>query len=513
MGRSSAASRGEDAHDPVSETFIERPAPADVAQPPGSTLHRVDPAVILESVAEAIFVFDPGTLEIVEANAGATELLGRTREELLGRSVMDALPGLDGDRFAIHLTAVLDGAGEPASLIVDHTRPDGRSSPLEVLLQPVDLRDGSRMLVALARDVRSRIQTQIRLQRLAELEHARAAELNAVIRAMGEAVIVCAADGAITLLNPAAESMFPNVEERTYDDVLGQLQDPDGIAPRLGTSGGPVALRAANPPERWIEVATYPVTTGSSSDEPAEATIVVLRDVTQARHLEAVRETFIGILSHELRTPVTTIFGGAKLLARERSSLDEETRRGIFRDIHDEAERLQRLVEDVVALNRFGEDSHGEIGREPVLLQRLLPGVVRSEDGRWPGVQFELDVASGLPTVSADPTYIEQVVRNLLSNAAKYGGLDATVRIRAEAGTGEVIVRVLDDGPGFPIEERDRLFELFYRSARTASSAGGAGIGLFVCARLVAAMGGRIWAQPRPEGGAEFGFALPELSE
>jgi PAS domain S-box-containing protein len=497
----------------VSDTLIERQAPADGPRLPRAR-HPVDPALILDSVDEAIFVFDPETLEIAEANRRAAELLGRPPEELIGESVVEAMPGVDAQQFGAHVAAVLAGSAHPASLIVDPVAAEGRSSPVEVLLQPVDLADGSRMLVALARDVRSRIQTQIRLQRLAELEHARAAELNAVIRAMGEAVIVCAADGSITLLNPAAESMFPEVEERTYADVLAELQDPDGLAPRLGTSGGPVQLKAARPPERWVEIATYPVGTGSSGSGPVEATIVVLRDVTQARHLEAVRETFIGILSHELRTPVTTIFGGAKLLAREHSSLDEETRRGIFRDIYEEAERLQRLVEDVVALNRFGEEVAGEIGREPVLLQRLLPGVVRSEDGRWPGVTFKLEMASGLPTVSADPTYVEQVIRNLLSNAAKYGGIHSTVHIQAEAGENEVIVRVLDDGPGFPIEERDRLFELFYRSARTAGAAGGAGIGLFVCARLVAAMGGRIWAEPRAEeGGAEFGFALPELSE
>jgi two-component system sensor histidine kinase KdpD len=200
------------------------------------------------------------------------------------------------------------------------------------------------------------------------------------------------------------------------------------------------------------------------------------------------------------------------LLARETSALDEETRRGIFRDIYEESERLQRLVEDVVALNRFGEEA-GEIGWEPVLVQRLLPRVVQSEDGRWPGIAFELDIESGLPTVSADPTYVEQVIRNLLSNAAKYGGMDSTVVIRAESGDREVIVRVLDGGPGFPVEETERLFELFYRSPGTAGTAGGAGIGLFVCARLMRAMGGRIWATPRPGRGAEFGFALPELDE
>jgi signal transduction histidine kinase len=76
-----------------------------------------------------------------------------------------------------------------------------------------------------------------------------------------------------------------------------------------------------------------------------------------------------------------------------------------------------------------------------------------------------------------------------------------------------VLVRVLDDGPGFAAEETDRLFELFYRSPGTATTASGAGIGLFVCARLIGAMGGRIWASPRPEGGAEFGFALDELDD
>jgi signal transduction histidine kinase len=142
-----------------------------------------------------------------------------------------------------------------------------------------------------------------------------------------------------------------------------------------------------------------------------------------------------------------------------------------------------------------------------------VPSVVHSEEDRWPGVRFEIEIAAALPTVAADPTYTEQVVRNLVSNAAKYGGPGSTVTIRASAGAGEVVVQVLDDGPGFPSDETNRLFELFYRSPGTAATASGAGIGLFVCARLVAAMGGRIWAEPRNEGGAEFGFALPELRD
>ena len=133
------------------------------------------------------------------------------------------------------------------------------------MLQPVDLPGSSRAIVAIARDVRERIEVQVRLQRLAQAEHARAAELNAVIRAMGEAVVVCAADGTITLTNPAGERLFPDVEERTYAEILDQLNDPDGDAPPLGALGGPVEIRTRADPERWIELATYPVNVGVGS--------------------------------------------------------------------------------------------------------------------------------------------------------------------------------------------------------------------------------------------------------
>jgi K+-sensing histidine kinase KdpD len=100
-----------------------------------------------------------------------------------------------------------------------------------------------------------------------------------------------------------------------------------------------------------------------------------------------------------------------------------------------------------------------------------------------------------------------------MGNAAKYGGPEKTVKVVVSSGADEVQVRVLDEGPGFPDQEAGRLFELFYRSPTTASMAGGAGIGLFVCRRLIEAMGGRMWAQPRPTGGAEFGFALKVFNE
>ena len=345
-----------------------------------------------------------------------------------------------------------------------------------------------------------RLADEARLAELVHAEHERAAELNAVVGAIGDPLVVVGADGTIPLANRAAEPFVTAGSERTLASLLRRFVDPPPADVRELVARSPLQLRTPDPDPRWYEVAAYPV-------EPGAETILILHDVTEVRIRESIRDSFIGVLSHELRTPVTTIFAGAKVLARPDSRLDEAARASIFEDIHAEAERLHRLVEDVVALTRFGEGAL-EIGTDPVLLQRVVPAVIRSEEGRWPGGDFEVDLAPDLPPVAGDLTYVEQVLRNLLANAMKYGGPKPVARIEATATGRDVTVRVLDRGPGFPADEASRLFELYYRSPSVARLVSGSGIGLFVCARLIEAMGGQIWAANRTGGGAEFGFTL-----
>ncbi|HZC32976.1 MAG TPA: GAF domain-containing protein [Candidatus Bathyarchaeia archaeon] len=479
---------------------------------------------LLDATRDAVLMFDPVTGRIDYANRGAADQLGAPADELVGTHIVDHVdsptelplddPAARAAAGLAHLVgSLLGGPSDTRTETLRFRTAAGATVPVEVRLQAVAAAGGEpARILAIARDIRDRIEAQERLTALATAEHARAAELNAVIRAMGEGVFVCSPDGRIILANPAAEDVFPGVGDQTYAEFLARIEDPDRRAPRLGAPGGPVELRTRSNEERWIELSTWPVWPGAETEGArANETIVMVRDVTEQRQRQAVRDTFIGVLSHELRTPVTTIYAGSKVLARS-EGLSDETQREIFDDIANEAERLHRLVEDVVAMTRFGEEA-GELGAEPVLLQRVLPTVVGSEEGRWPDVTFSLDVPAGLPTVVADPTYVEQVIRNLLSNAAKYGGQGTTVETKVDADLGEVRVRILDDGPGFPPEEADRLFELFFRSARTARAAAGAGIGLFVCARLIRAMGGRIWAANRPEGGSEFGFSLQVMTD
>ena len=210
-------------------------------------------------------------------------------------------------------------------------------------------------------------------------------------------------------------------------------------------------------------------------------------------------------LSHELRTPLTTIYSGSKILSRPRMAMSEATMREVSAAIEADAERLYRIVEDlVVAALPEGR----AIAVEPVSLQHLLPGIVRHEQTRWPATRFATSIPVNLPPVGGDEFYLEQVVRNLLANAARFGPEDGLVVTSVTEGRDDLVVRVTDEGPGIDPGEEDRVFGLFYRSPATVEQAG-LGLGLFVCRRLVEAMDGAIWATNRRAGGAEVGFRIP----
>jgi signal transduction histidine kinase len=247
---------------------------------------------------------------------------------------------------------------------------------------------------------------------------------------------------------------------------------------------------------------------GMLAGAAAQGAQALERAILHAQDEEARRfqEAFIGVVSHELRTPITTILAGSRLLSRR---LDGNAAAAdLSQDIEIEADRLTRIVDDLLVLSRL-ERRHLTIGDDPVHLDHLLARVVRSESARWPSHTFDSVMSPNRHVVRGEETYVEQVLRNLISNAAKYSPAGSTIRITVDdAANGDVEVRVLDEGPGVAPAEVDDLFTLFYRSASTSASAAGAGIGLFVSRQLATEMGGRVWAAPRAGGGSEFGFAL-----
>ena len=226
------------------------------------------------------------------------------------------------------------------------------------------------------------------------------------------------------------------------------------------------------------------------------------------------RDAFVGVISHELRTPITTIYGMSHVLAERHGSMDPEVIGGHLRDIEGEADRLRRLTEDLLVLSR-AEGGRLVIASDPVALVHVVNAAVESERMRSTAHEFVVIAAPGLPVVRGEDVYVEQVVRNYLSNAAKYSPPDTTVRVDLAAEGDGASVRVSDAGPGLGQDAPERLFDLFYRAPEMIGRTPGAGIGLFVCRELVRAMGGRVWAGAATSsgGGAEFGFWLPAASE
>jgi signal transduction histidine kinase len=228
----------------------------------------------------------------------------------------------------------------------------------------------------------------------------------------------------------------------------------------------------------------------------------------QEREAQQLQEAFISVISHELRTPITTILAGSRLLRRQIGA--DHLAEDLAVDIEAEADRLFRIVEDLLVLSRL-ERRNLLIAQEPVHVGHLVERVIASESRRWPSHEFVVPEKAPrrlVGVVRGEETYIEQVLRNLLANAAKYSPIGSTVQVIVENDPDGVAVRVLDDGPGIARAEVEKLFSLFYRSPATAATAAGAGIGLFVSRQLVDAMGGRMWARRRRRGGSEFGFSL-----
>lgn len=223
------------------------------------------------------------------------------------------------------------------------------------------------------------------------------------------------------------------------------------------------------------------------------------------------RDAFVGVVSHELRTPITTIYGMSHLLRERHRTMDPDALAARLEDIETEADRLHRLTEDLLVLSR-AEGGRLEVADDPLVIGHILAAAVRGERARSPGHRFEIAIDPGVPLIVGEETYVEQVMRNFLSNAVKYSPPGSTVWVATAAREDGVEVRVTDEGRGFGEDDPDRLWELFYRTKGAMQQASGAGIGLFVSKALIEAMGGRVWARPASDpatGGAEFGFWLP----
>lgn len=354
---------------------------------------------------------------------------------------------------------------------------------------------------------------------LAESTALQASELRfrALLDEHPNGVVVADEKGRIVFANRLAGELFG----RPVGELVGTSVETLMPEPARAAHSGHRRAFAANPVRRPMgsgrelvaaraDGSTFPVEIALSPfvTDGTVLTIAVITDISERRAAEEVRDTFLGILSHELRTPVTSIYGGTQLLLN-RPNLAPDAGHEILADVASEAERLNRMIENLLVLARV-ERGADLTTPQPILLRRVIPALVDLERSLWPGVDFRFEVVDTDPVVvAADADSLAQIVRNLLSNAAKYAGASGPIEVEVVATGSDVALVVRDHGPGISAAEAERLFELYYRADATARQAPGAGIGLFVSRKLAEAMGGRLTARPCPDGGAEFRLTLP----
>ena len=373
-------------------------------------------------------------------------------------------------------------------------------------------------------------------QATARAAQRRAERYRRFLDALGVAVYTTDSDGKITFFNAAAAEFWgrkPAVGEEWCGSLRLLFLDESPM--RHDECPMAITLKEARPVRGGQAIAVRPDGSNVSFmayptplfDDHGEliGAVNVLVDITERHRAEqairaaadaleasnAVKDEFLGLVSHELRTPVTTIFGNARLLQTHGAELDDDVRASMIADIATDADRLHSIIENLLHLTRLGAESRLEL--EPQVLDRVVEQTVASFAARNPDRAITLASERPRAIVEGDETYITLLLENLLNNAVKYSPPDSPVDVEITATGDEVMVEVLDRGLGLDEVDCDRLFEPFFRTEPARTAANGLGIGLALCSRIVAALGGRIWARPRDGGGAAVGFALPLAPE
>jgi two-component system, OmpR family, sensor histidine kinase KdpD len=220
---------------------------------------------------------------------------------------------------------------------------------------------------------------------------------------------------------------------------------------------------------------------------------------------ERLRNALLSSVSHDVRTPLAAIMGAATGLGAQPAAADGQTRE-LVATILEEADRLNRFVTNLLDMTRL-EAGAVRLNREWHSVEELVGGALTRMEKPLGGRRVETAVPGDLPLVNVDALLVERLLVNLLDNAAKHAGAASTLRVRASAYQGGVEVEVADDGPGLPAGQEERVFDKFFRGGPDRPS--GFGLGLAICRSIVAAHGGRIWAENRDPRGASFRFTLP----
>jgi PAS domain S-box-containing protein len=485
---------------------------------PGPGLGALIGGTLLRDGATVV-VFDQSGHAFIGPGASATRSFRSApvvADALAGRTgaATGAVPGYPGQRLVGYAPVPSTGwvvVVEQPSSVLD-SQVDGLTERLGAIgLVVVLLSVGTVLLVASL------------LKRLTQ-ERQRA---GAVMASVGEGVATLDRHGVIQSANPALGNLTgrggPDLEGRKWAEGLDLYDQRGSLVPWaeslaaqatvedrvLATSGYGLHLARGDGQRVPVAMTAAPLRAG---DELLGA-VVVLRDVSREREVDQLKSSLVSTVSHELRTPLTMVQGFTELLL-SRDDLDEKRRREALEQILASAQRLGRLIEDLLSVSRI------DSGKLRVDLAAVDMGKALDEAVKVAGAQASqaghasdrlvVEVAPGFPPVWADPDKLVQILVNLVSNALKYSAAPSPVRVVAERKDDHAEISVIDRGIGMTEAECAQVFEKFSRADRPeVRRVTGTGLGLYITKNLVEMQHGQVWVRSEPGAGSVFTFSLP----
>jgi hypothetical protein len=340
----------------------------------------------------------------------------------------------------------------------------------------------------------------------------------AVAAQLPDAVVVLDADKHVVEWTGAAPRLFGwSADEMAGADIDERLEprDANGNTCCFGPANPRRVLRIVKRmPEQEILAKTKAgqdvwvgVTCSFERDGSGRVArvLALARDITRRKRIDLAKSETISAVSHELRSPLTSVKGFTSTLLNKWDRLDEETKKHLLFTIDTDADRVTRLIGELLDVSRL-EAGRLHLRRQMILIPQVVRRVVERIRPLSSRHTIEADFPDEFPDVYADPDKVQQVLTNLIENAVKYtpGG---RVLVTGSFADSSIQVTVTDEGDGIPREHRHHVFAKFY--GRIGGSPTGTGLGLYISKGLVEAHGGRMWVDEAPGGGALFAFTLP----
>lgn len=244
-------------------------------------------------------------------------------------------------------------------------------------------------------------------------------------------------------------------------------------------------------------------------NEDSFSYLIVLRDITEQRNMEKEKDDFVATISHDIKTPLTTMKGYLSALLRYSDKITSEQRDSYLRVVNSEIDRINRMLNNLMDLRKL-EGNILKINPVKFDLLKTIKKVLDIFKFSYVNFEFEILYEKENLIISADKDKIEQVLHNLLSNAVKYSPVGGKIFISIQKNKSNVIVGVSDQGIGIPEEEIDKVFEKYYRTKETLKKkVSGKGLGLYITKKIIELHGGKIWVESKVNKGTTFFFSLP----